>query len=164
MEVLAFVTAAVTLVSFAYMAGLFISFSNTVMPAFDTAGGQHAAPAMQAINRTIINPFFLFSFVGSVLVGALTGVLLLVLDETTAAILFFVATGVYLVGNVGLTRAKNIPLNDELDRAEIPTDPARADKLWADFSVPWTRWNTVRAVVCAASVVLVAFAMYFWGG
>jgi len=161
MEVLAFVTAAVTLVSFAYLTGLFISFTNTIMPAFDAIDPYHAAHAMRAINRKIINPFFLFAFAGSVLVGAVTGVLLLVLDETTAAILFFAATGVYLIGNVVLTNAKNIPLNNELDRAEIPPD---ATKLWSRFAVPWTRWNTVRAVACAVSVVLVAFAMYAWGG
>lgn len=161
MEVLAFVTAAVTLVSFAYMAGLFISFSNTVMPAFNAIDPRHAALAMRAINRTILNPFFLVAFAGSVLAGAATGVLLLVLDETTAAILFFAATAVYLIGNVVLTNAKNVPMNNALDRAEIPTD---ATELWSDFTAPWTRWNTVRAVFCVISVVLVAVAMYAWGG
>lgn len=164
MDVLALITALVTLVCFAYMTGLFISFSNTIMPAFDANDPTYAVHSMRTINRKITNPLFLFSFAASLLVAALTGVLALVADETGSALLFFASAAVYLFGNLVPTRAVNIPLNNMLDQAEIPTDPAEMATLWSNFSGKWTRWNTVRAVFCALSVVLIGLGLYAWGG
>lgn len=164
MDLLALITALVTLVCFAYMTGLFVAFSNTVMPAFDAVEPEYAVHTMRAVNRKITNPLFLFSYAISLLVAALTGVLALVADETGSAILFFAATAVYLFGNLVPTRAVNIPLNTMLDKAEIPTDAAEMAALWSSFSGKWTRWNTLRAVFCAVSVVLIGLGLYAWNG
>ena len=152
-----------SLIMAAGMAGTFFGFSTGVMPGLNAARPGSAIDAMQGINQKIQNPVFVAMFLLVPVLAAAAGVLLLTLDQKSAAILFFVAAGVYFVGALVPSFAVNIPMNNDLDAAAIPKDMAEAAKLWSDYSGRWTAWNTVRAVFSWASVLAMSLGVYYWG-
>ncbi|MEV4677753.1 MULTISPECIES: DUF1772 domain-containing protein [Actinomadura] len=160
---LAGVSVTLSLIMAAGMAGTFFGFSTGVMPGLNAARPGSAIDAMQGINQKIQNPVFVAMFLLVPVLAAAAGVLLLTLDQKSAAILFFVAAGVYFVGALVPSFAVNIPMNNDLDAAAIPKDMAEAAKLWSDYSGRWTAWNTVRAVFSWASVLAMSLGVYYWG-
>lgn len=159
MLTLTIIAALLTVVLLSGIFGVFFTYSNSVVPGLDAIDAERAVDAMRKINITIINPLFMATFIGPVITGAATGILLLTLDETTPALLFFGATAVYLIGSVMFTTIVNVPLNNALENS-TSTDWA---KRWADFSPKWRTWNTARAVFSMVSLVLCGIALYVWG-
>jgi uncharacterized membrane protein len=94
-----------------------------------------------------------------VITSSATGILLLSLDETTPALLFLVAAAVYLVGCLIVTGRLNVPMNNALENS-TSTD---WERLWADFSPRWRRWNTVRTVSSMVALVLCGVGLGLWG-
>jgi uncharacterized membrane protein len=154
---LTIIAALITTVQLAGMYGLFFTFSNSVLPGLDAAEPEQAVAAMRSINVKIVNPLFMLHFIVSLVVGAATGFLLLAQSETTPAVFFFAATGVYLVVFM-ITGSQNIPLNNALDK-NSSTDYRQ---VWADFSPRWLRLNHVRTVLCMVSVVLAGLGLFTW--
>ncbi|NEA24789.1 DUF1772 domain-containing protein [Actinomadura bangladeshensis] len=160
---LAGVSVTLSLIMAAGMAGTFFGFSTGVMPGLNAARPGSAIDAMQSINQRIQNPVFVGMFLLVPVLAAAAGVLLLTLDQKSAAILFFVAAGVYFVGALVPSFAVNIPMNNDLDGVAVPKDLAEAAKVWSDYSGRWTAWNTVRAVFSWASVLAMGLGVYLWG-
>ncbi|WP_307845459.1 anthrone oxygenase family protein [Planomonospora sp. ID67723] len=161
---LAALAAGLTIVLTGAMTGLFYGFSVAVMPGLDGIDARQAIPAMQSVNRKILNPVFLPMFVGTVLAAPAAGALLLALGQERAAVLFFAAAAAYVLGAFAPTAAVNVPMNNALDAADVPADPAEAARLWSGYSARWTRWNTGRAVFCGISLLLAGLAVFVWGG
>jgi uncharacterized membrane protein len=155
---LTLILAVLTFVLLAGAYGVFFTYSNSVVPGLDQVDAEQAVAAMRRINIVIVNPIFLLSFIGPVITGAVTGFLLLGLDEGTAALLFFSAAVVYLVGGIILTGAVNIPLNNALENSSSTDWPQR----WADFSPRWKKFNHVRAILSMVSLALVGIGLYTW--
>jgi uncharacterized membrane protein len=156
-------SAAVTLAVTGAIAGVYYAFSVAVMPGLNATDAGTAIRAMTSINQKIQNPMFVVTFLGPPILGVLTGVLLLMLGHKPAAVLFFLAAAVYLVGAFIPTMVVNVPMNDALDAAGVPTDPAEAARLWSDYSSRWTGWNTVRAGASVISLLLAGLGVYLWG-
>jgi uncharacterized membrane protein len=152
-----------SLIMAAGMAGTFFGFSTGVMPGLNAAKPASAIDAMQSINQRIQNPVFVAMFLLVPVLAVAAGVLLLTLDQKSAAVLFFVAAGVYFAGALVPSFAVNIPMNNDLDRVAIPADLTAAAKVWSDYSGRWTAWNTVRAVFSWASLLAMSLGVYFWG-
>ncbi len=157
MLTLTIIAALITTVQLAGMYGLFFTFSNSVLPGLDAVDPEQAVAAMRGINVKIVNPLFMLHFIVSLVVGAATGFLLLAQSETTPAVFFFAATGVYLVVFM-ITGSQNIPLNNTLDKN--PSTDYR--QVWADFSPRWLRLNHVRTVLSMVSVVLAGLGLFTW--
>ncbi|CNG67818.1 putative integral membrane protein [Mycobacterium tuberculosis] len=160
---LAGVSVTLSLITAAGMAGTFFGFSTGVMPGLNAAKPASAIDAMQSINQKIQNPVFVAMFLLVPVLAVAAGVLLLTLDQKSAAVLFFVAAGVYFAGALVPSFAVNIPMNNDLDRAAIPADLTAAAKVWSDYSGRWTAWNTVRAVFSWASLLAMSLGVYVWG-
>lgn len=160
---LAAVSATATLAFIGVMAGVFFAFSVSVMIGLDRIRADQAILAMQSINRKILNPVFLTTFVGAPIAAAVTGALLLTLGKRTAGILFLLAGAMYVLGALMPTVAVNVPMNDKLDVANVPSDMQEAARTWSDYSTRWTRWNTMRAVLSSLSLLLAGLAIYAWG-
>ncbi|NBE82410.1 anthrone oxygenase family protein [Micromonospora rubida] len=156
-------SAAVTLAVTGLIAGVYYAFSVSVMPGLNATDTGTAIRAMTSINQKIQNPLFFVTFFGPILAATITGVLLLILGHRPAALLFFLAGAVYLVGAFIPTVALNVPMNETLDAAGVPTDPAEATRIWADYASRWTWWNTVRAGASVVSLLLAGFGLYLWG-
>ncbi|MCP2338663.1 anthrone oxygenase family protein [Actinomadura rupiterrae] len=160
---LATASAGLSILMTAGMAGTFFGFSVGVMPGLNATRASSAIAAMNAINQKIQNPLFLGAFMLAPVVAVVAGVLLMMLDQKHAAWLFFAAAGVYFVGAFLPTAAVNVPMNNHLAHVKVPHDLAAATKVWTDYSGRWTTWNSVRAVCCGASLLLMGAGAFLWG-
>lgn len=155
-------SAAVALAMIGAMAGVFFTFSNSVMPGLDAIKPDQAISAMNGINEKIQNPLFLLTFVGAPLVAGVTGGLLLASGHRAAGIIFLAAAAAYVLGAVMPTMAVNVPMNDKLAAVRIPADMNEAAKIWSDYSGKWTGWNHLRTVGSMVSLLLVGLGLYVW--
>jgi uncharacterized membrane protein len=124
--------------------GVFFAFSTFVMRGLARAGRQAGMASMQAINVTVINPWFMTPFLGT----ALACVVLITagLTGSSAAQSLYVLSGscLYLCGSILVTFARNVPLNNLL--AATQATSANARTTWNEYVLRWTRWNTVRVL------------------
>ena len=138
------------------MAGIFFAFSAAVMPGLRRLRPEAGAAAMQAINRSILNPVFGMVFGGTPVLCILLALAAPFSVQSGAG--WIVAGAVlHVVGSFVLTMVANVPLNNRLDAAD-PDSPAGAE-VWADYLVRWTAWNHVRTVLCAAATAALALAV-----
>jgi uncharacterized membrane protein len=143
--------------------GVFLAFSAAVMPGLDAVRASTAIASMQSMNQKIQNPVFLAHFAGAPLAGLAAGAALLLIGQRSAAVLFFVAAGIYLLGSFLPTMVVNVPMNEKLDITKIPADLNEAARIWKDFSSRWTPWNTLRGVAGSISLLMMALGLYVWG-
>lgn len=137
----------------ALVCGFFYAYYCSVMVGFGAAEPQVAIAAMQAINATVRNLPFAFSFFGTLGFGLMAGLLALphLRRPATAALWFGVA--VYGLGGFGVTMLMNVPLNVALAGATVTPDTAAA--IWRDYAEPWRFWNIVRML--ASGLALASF-------
>jgi uncharacterized membrane protein len=157
------VSAGIAIIALGAMAGLFFAFSISVMPGLDAIKADQAIPAMQSINQKIQNAVFLPVFIFAPIAPAVTGVFLLIHGQKTAGIIFLLAAAIYVLGAFVPTVAVNIPMNDDLDAAQVPTSAQEAALLWSDYSSRWTRWNHLRAVTSSVSLLITSLGIFVWG-
>ncbi|MEM1255570.1 MAG: anthrone oxygenase family protein [Cyanobacteria bacterium P01_H01_bin.21] len=128
----------------ALTAGIFFAFSTFVMQALAQQPSAPGIATMQAINITVINPWFMAVFFGPALAGLLLAIAALSQWHQPAAVYWLVGSLLYLVGTIGVTVAGNIPLNDAL--AVVSPNSAEGVTLWTKYLTDWTIWNHVRTV------------------
>lgn len=134
----------------ALMAGTFFAFSTFIMPALGQLAPAEGMRAMQRINVTVFHPLFMGTFFGTALVSV-AALALPWLTDAPRSTWSWVAPVVYLVGVFGVTAAGNVPLNDRLKGASAAQDAGLA--LWAEYQVPWTRWNHLRTLASLAAML-----------
>jgi uncharacterized membrane protein len=161
MKILAGLSATTTLLLTGAVAGVFFAYSVSVMMGLDAIRPEQAIAAMRGINDKIQNAVFLTAFLLTPVAAGVTGVLLLVLGQRTAGIVFFLAAGAYVLGALVPSFAVNIPMNDTLDAARPPA--AEAARVWSDYSSRWTLWNHVRTVAGLVSLGLAGLGLFLWG-
>jgi uncharacterized membrane protein len=137
------------------IAGVFFAFSTFVMNALARRPSAEGIAAMQSINITVINPWFMTAFLGTAVACILLTISSLLRWSQPGVIYLLVGSLLYFVGTFGVTMVCNVPLNDALAIA----DPKSTDgaNLWASYLTNWTFWNHVRtaaALAAAASLTL----------
>jgi uncharacterized membrane protein len=137
--------------------GVFFAFSNFVMAALGRLRPSEGAAAMQSINITVINPLFMTALFG-------TGLLCLVLVVWGFADLdapyagWLIAGGaIYVIGEVVVTGALNVPRNNAL--ARVDPESEEGARVWGTYLVEWTRANHLRTVAGLAACALFAVAL-----
>jgi uncharacterized membrane protein len=140
----------VTALGAGLVAGVFFAFSTFVMAGLGRIPAPEGIRAMQQINITVINPWFMTALFGTgaaslaVIVAALAG-----WDGSYSP--YLLAAGVlYVVGCIIVTMAFNVPRNNVLARLD-PEAPDAAET-WRRYLVEWTAWNTVRTVASLAAL------------
>lgn len=139
------------------IAGVFFAFSSFVMPALKRLPQDQGIAAMQSINRLAVTPAFMTLLFGTAAAcfGLIVWVLISGGDRSAALVL---AGGVlYLVGTIGVTVVRNVPLNERLARLH-PQD-ASAAGLWDEYLARWTTWNHVRAATSLAAAIALTLAL-----
>jgi uncharacterized membrane protein len=132
------------------VAGAFFAFSTFVMAALGRVPAAEGIRAMQQINITVINPWFMTALFGTG-VTCLAVIVVALADWEGDYGPYLIAAGVlYIVGCLGVTMAFNVPRNNVLARLE-PTDSGAAD-VWNRYLVEWTAWNTVRTIASLATM------------
>ncbi len=135
------------------MAGLFATFAYAIMPALAGGSDRTFVETMQRINVSIINGWFMFSFLGALGFALLAAVL----HWRGPARWWIVAGFVLYLVMFMITNGINVPMNDRLAAAG---DPAKIHDLAAVrelFEAKWVLWNVVRAVTSTA-----AFGCFAW--
>jgi len=139
-------------------AGVFFAFSAFVVPALDRLQPAESIAAMQAVNEKAVTPAFMVVLLG----GAALCVVLLVraLRSWSDASSPWLAAGalVFLVGTIGLTIGRHVPLNDAL--ATVDARSAEAAARWSDYTASWTPLNHVRAVAGTVATALLAVGLH----
>jgi uncharacterized membrane protein len=128
------------------LAGLFYAFSMSVMPGLNAVEPAQAEAVMRSINKKILNPWLYLAFLGAPIAALAAGLL----ADGSAALWFFAAAGVNAIGSFLITMAINVPMNNAVDAGTMA---------WKDYAPRWTAWNTVRAVACFISLVLVGLGL-----
>ena len=113
--------------------------------------------AMQAINVTVLNPWFLGVFFGTAL-GCILLAIYAFLSWGTPGSLYLVSGSVlYLCGSILATMLFNVPLNNKL--AAVKPNSAEGATLWTQYLSTWTVWNHVRTIASLAAMA--SFIMAF---
>jgi uncharacterized membrane protein len=141
-------------------AGAFALYAHTVMPGLRKTDDRTFVAAFQAMDRAIINPWFMLSaFAGALVLTLLAGIA----SRGTPALPWIAAAfGLYLIAVI-ITMAVNVPLNDALKAAG---DPAHIDvtQARAQFhEARWVAWNLVRVVTSVPAFGLLAYALVLCG-
>ena len=137
------------------VAGVFTLYAHTVMPGFRTLDDRTFVAAFQALDRAIINPWFM---VGGFL-GALVTTVLAAALYVGEPPFGWIATALalYLLTFV-VTVAVNVPRNDALKAAGQPDEIADPRAVRSAFDEDrWVRWNLLRVVA-----TIVAFGLLAW--
>jgi uncharacterized membrane protein len=132
--------------------GVFFAFSTFIMAGLARIAPPQGIAAMQSINVTVLNPWFLLPFVGMAVISALLAVSgFFDLDET-GAVLRISGSALYLIGTFLVTGALNVPRNDAL--AAVDPGSAEGADVWKRYLSEWTTWNTVRTIAALAGAAV----------
>ena len=112
---------------------------------------------MNAINVTVINPLFFLAFFGTAALCLAASAGSALRWTTTDGTLVLLASVIYLVGCIGVTMFRNVPLNNAL--AAVTPGTPEAATLWTRYLSEWTFWNTVRTVAPILSAALFTVAL-----
>ncbi len=154
MNALADVLTPVAVLGCALVAGIFFTFSNFVMSALGQLPSKQGIAAMQAINVTVLNPWFFAVFFGTAAACVLIAIRAILGGSGTNALYPLAGTALYLLGCILVTIVGNVPLNDRLARVE--PESSEGASLWTFYLSRWTVWNHVRT---AASLAAAGFLM-----
>ena len=142
------------------MAGVFGLYAHAIMPGLGKTDARTFVGAFQAIDRAIINPLFMATLFGAVVLTVAAAALHL----GDAAAPWIIAALVLYAGVVVITLAVNVPLNDAIKAAG---DPDRISDLAAvreHFDEDrWAGWNVVRAVASTAAFGCLLWALVEFG-
>lgn len=148
------VTATVT----ALIAGLYYAYSCSVNGGLGRLPDMIYLQSMQSINRVILNPAFLFSFMGTLFLLPLSAYLNYA-PASPRFILLTAAALVYAIGSFGVTIAGNVPLNDALDAFNLQSASAEElANMRTHFEAPWNKLHSIRTYATIVSLVLVIVA------
>jgi uncharacterized membrane protein len=139
------------------IAGVFFAFSTFVMNALARRPPAEGIAAMQSINITVINPWFMTAFLGTAVACLLLVISSLLKWNQPGAVYLLIGSLLYLIGTFGVTMVCNVPLNDALAKVEpSSTDGAN---LWANYLTDWTIWNHVRTVAALAAATVLTLTL-----
>jgi uncharacterized membrane protein len=153
-------TRALTIISAvgaATAAGAFLTFSTFTIRGLERLPPSQGAAAMQSINRQAPTPAFMLVLFGTGVVCLLLGVDSIRHLDEAFAIQRLMASGIYLVGVVGLTIGYHVPRNNLLDSVDPAS--ARGAAFWATYLDEWVRLNHVRTIAPLITAVMLAFSL-----
>ena len=140
------------------MTGVFALFAHTIMPGLRKTDDRTFVTAFQAIDRAILNPWFMVAFFGAPVL-ALAGAVLVWGDGGALRVWLLVAA-VLLVAGVVITIAVNVPLNDAIKVAGEPDRIADLAAVRSAFDESlWAAWNLVRTVTTVAAFAILVGAL-----
>jgi uncharacterized membrane protein len=155
MRTLTVVLAVVAAVGTAAMGGTFFAFSTFVMRSLAKRPAPEGIAAMQEINRTILGSAFMPVFLGTAVLCVATGVIALVRWSEPGSAYLLVGSVLYLAGNLLVTGAYNVPLNNALDALD-PTAVSAAE--WVRWVARWQLGNHARTLTGLAATTAFALA------
>ncbi len=141
------------------MAGLFFGWAVSVIPGTSRIPDRTYIDTMQSINRAIVNPVFVLFFMGTPVVLGAGAIAHFRAGDSRRGWLMIAAASTYVVGVLGVTVGRNIPLNETLDAFDLDTASAEAISAQrGDYERLWNRWHNVRTAGSTAALSLAALS------
>jgi uncharacterized membrane protein len=145
------------------MAGVFSIYANAFMPGLRRTDDRTFVAAFQAVDRAIINPVFLATFFGALVLTGLAAALHLGADGRSV-LPWAVAAFVLYLAVVVVTLGVNVPLNDGIKAAGDPDRIADLAAVRERFNeARWVGWNLFRVVASTAAFACLAWALVLYG-
>ena len=142
-------------------AGVFDLYAHTIMPGLRKTDDRTFVGAFQAIDRAIINPWF----IGGCFIGALALTVTAAITHLGRSALPWIGAALvlYLVA-IAITAAVHVPLNDALKAAGSPDRISDLAAVRDKFNeARWIGWNLVRAVTSTIAFGCLAWALVLSG-
>ncbi|MGN7820038.1 anthrone oxygenase family protein [Chitinophaga sp. 22536] len=136
------------------LTGIFFGFEVAINPAFARLDDAQYIIAMQAINDVIVNPVFIFVFLGAAVLLPVAAFQ----QQGRRKSLLWVAAALYIIGVLAITSVCNVPLNDALAKVQVAGASAQQLKTAREgFAEPWNRWHTIRTIAgIVATIIAIA--------
>lgn len=134
------------------VAGVFFAFSTFVMRALARLQPIQGIAAMQSINLTAINPFFMTALFGTAVACIVLAISSLLNWHQLGAPYLLLGSLLYLIGTILVTIGFNVPLNEAL--AKVDPNSTDGAALWANYLASWTAWNHIRTVAALAAAAV----------
>lgn len=161
MEMHKIILAAATVLS-ALMSGFFFAYTFSVSAGLHKLNDRAYLAAMQHINKAVLNPVFFVCFFGAFVFLVIASVLCFNIGSP-GRYLVFGACICYAIGVLGITVARNVPLNNQLASFDIENAPESSlQHMRAVFEAPWVFWNDTRTLACFVAVVCLVISL-IWG-
>jgi uncharacterized membrane protein len=141
------------------MAGVFGIYGNAIMPGLRRTDDRTFVAAFQSIDRAIINPLFMATFFGALVLTALAALLNLTGDRRALLPWIGAAFVLYLFVFI-ITIGVNVPRNNEIKAAgevDRMTDPHLVRERFDEAK--WVQWNHVRTLASTVAFGLLAWAL-----
>ena len=141
------------------MAGVFGIYGNAIMPGLRRTDDRTFVAAFQSIDRAIINPVFMVTFVGALAFTALAALLHVTGDQRPMLPWIGAALVLYLFVFV-ITIGVNVPRNNEIKAAgdvDRMTDLRGVRERFDEAR--WVRWNHLRTFASTVAFGLLAWAL-----
>jgi len=141
-------------------AGLFYSWSVSVIPGTQKIADPAYLETMQSINRAILNPAFFLVFFGSMLFLGISSIY--EFHTNKATFWFFLTSSIfYLIGTVGVTGLGNVPLNDQLDALDlVKMNTIKMTEFRQFYESNWNRLHLIRTVFAVTSFLLAVLGIF----
>ena len=141
------------------MAGVFGLYSNAIMPGLRRTDDRTFVAAFQSIDRAIINPVFMATFLGALVLTALTALLHFTGEARSLLPWIVAALVLYLVVFVVTIRV-NVPRNNEIKAAGDVDRMTDVHGVRERFNeARWVRWNHLRAFASILAFGLLSWAL-----
>ena len=140
------------------MAGVFGIYSNAIMPGLRRTDDRTFVAAFQSVDRAIINPAFMATFLGALVLTVLAAALHLgdgrpLLPWIVAALILYLVVFV-------VTIRVNVPRNNEIKAAGDVDRIADLHGVRERFNeARWIRWNHLRAFASILAFGLLSWAL-----
>jgi uncharacterized membrane protein len=136
------------------ISGFFYAYACSVTLGLALLPDEQYVEAMQAINATVRNGVFAFSFFGAALSLLLALAAHAPRIRSRCFVLIALAAALYIGGGFGITFMVNVPMNEELARVGKAGSVALA-RVRAGYEGPWNYWNGVRTVFSSLAFVAI---------
>ena len=157
MSTLTIVATIAAIVCTALIGGIFFAFSNFVMKALERVPSSEGILAMQTINVTVLNRWFLGVFMGTAVVSLFLAIIAIV-EWTSAYSPYLLGGAVSYIGGTWLVTAfGNVPLNEQL--ADVDSGDPGSSIVWDHYVDRWTELNTRRTGTALLATVLFSIAL-----
>ena len=143
------------------VAGVFALYAHTIMPGLKSTDDRTFVSAFQALDRAIINPWFM----GGGFIGALVLTAAAAATNLHRPALPWIAAALvlYLVAFTA-TIAVNVPLNDAIKAAGDPDHITNLAEVRQRFHESrWAAWNLFRTISTTAAFGCLAWALVLHG-
>ena len=135
----------------ALIAGVFLSFSDSIMRGLAQAPGKAGPSSMVVINRTVFHSIFMVLFFGLLAVSVALALLALWQLDGIALSLVLASSLSYGLGVFAVTGLGNVLMNNRLDAMSESMEQTAI--YWLDYVQRWTRLSNIRSAASAFAAI-----------